>query len=201
MSVRSAFIVVALASAMTLSSAFQMRPNNRQAMSSLSIIRAAPDPDQPSAQTGGREFWINQQALLEDLGAIADKSQRKEDKQTFAKRRLGLVSDTAYFIVLIFAALWSVSDSPLTPISYVFGSIFGLAYSFGLGKYVETIGGSAFEEGAIEGAGVGQARFAFLIALFIIVGRVPALQEIPAIAGFFTYQLGSLSQGLKEIND
>jgi hypothetical protein len=102
---------------------------------------------------------------------------------------------------LIFAALWSVSDSPLTPVSYVFGSIFGLAYSFGLGKFVETIGGSAFEDGAVEGAGVGQARFAFLIALFIIAGRVPALQEIPAIAGFFTYQLGSLSQGLKEIND
>jgi hypothetical protein len=126
---------------------------------------------------------------------------RRESNEIFARRRIGLVSDTAYFIVLIFAALWSLCDSPLTPISYVFGSIFGLAYSYGLGKYVETIGGSAFEDGAIEGAGVGQARFAFLIALFIIVGKVPALQEIPAIAGFFTYQLGSLSQGLKEIND
>lgn len=48
--------------------------------------------------------------------------------------------------------------------------------------------------------GVGSARFAFLIALFIFVGkfRSEGLQEIPAIMGFFTYQISSLSQGLKD---
>jgi hypothetical protein len=56
---------------------------------------------------------------------------------------------------------------------------------------------------ALQGAGVGQARFAFLILLFIFVGKFRSfgLLEIPSIMGFFTYQLASLSQGLREIND
>lgn len=71
------------------------------------------------------------------------------------------------------------------------------------GKYVETIGGSTADPEAVQGAGVGQARFAFLILLFVLVGkfRGEGLLEIPAISGFFTYQLASLRQGLKEYND
>ena len=89
------------------------------------------------------------------------------------------------------------------PLSYLFGSTFGLAYAYGLGKYVETIGGSVDDVESVQGAGVGQARFAFLILLFIFVGKLRAygLLEIPAIMGFFTYQLASLSQGLREIDD
>jgi len=77
----------------------------------------------------------------------------------------------------------------------------GTAYSYGLGKYV--VGGSASDMDSVEGAGVGQARFAFLILLFVIVGkfRSQGLLEIPSIAGFFTYQLASLNQGLKQIDD
>jgi hypothetical protein len=68
---------------------------------------------------------------------------------------------------------------------------------------VETIGGSVDDVDAVKGAGVGEARFAFLILLFIVVGkfRAQGLEPLPSIAGFFTYQLASLSQGLKEIND
>ena len=79
----------------------------------------------------------------------------------------------------------------------------GTLYSYGLGKYVETLGGSAEDTDAVQGAGVGQARFAFLILLIVIVGkfRSQGLLEIPSIAGFFTYQIASLSQGLREIND
>ena len=79
----------------------------------------------------------------------------------------------------------------------------GVAYSYGLGRYVENVGASFDDEGATAGAGVGEARFAFLILLIIFVGkfRSAGLLEIPSIAGFFTYQLGSLSQGLKEYND
>jgi hypothetical protein len=40
-------------------------------------MRAAPDPSQKSIESGGREFWIKQQALLEDLGEAADKSLRQ----------------------------------------------------------------------------------------------------------------------------
>ena len=118
-------------------------------------------------------------------------------KEKFAKRRLGLISDSAYFTVMIFCALWTVYANPFTPLSYLLGSVFGIAYSYGLGKFVETIGGSAEDAGDVQGAGVGQARFAFLILLFVVVGRFRSagLQEIPAILGFFTYQLASLSQG------
>ena len=73
-------------------------------------------------------------------------------------------------------------------------------YAYGLGKYVEVVGGTIDDARAVEGAGVGQARFAFLILLFVFVGKYRSygLQEIPSIAGFFTYQLATLSQGLKE---
>jgi len=79
----------------------------------------------------------------------------------------------------------------------------GLAYTYGLGKYVETIGGVATEADAVRGAGVGQARFAFLIILFILVGkfRSSGLMEVPTILGFFTYQIGSLLQGLRATDD
>ena len=73
-----------------------------------------------------------------------------------------------------------------------------------MGKYVESIGGSVDDpELGAEGAGVGQARFAFLILLFVVVGkfREQGLLEIPSILGFFTYQLASLGQGLREIDD
>lgn len=56
---------------------------------------------------------------------------------------------------------------------------------------------------SLKGAGLGEARFAFLIILFIFVGkfRDQGLLEIPSITGFFTYQLASLVQGLREITD
>jgi hypothetical protein len=117
--------------------------------------------------------------------------------EKFAKRRNALTADTAYFTAIIFCILWGVTSTPFAPISYAFGALFGLAYSYGLGKYVETLGGSAEDAGSVQGAGVGQARFAFLILLFVIVGkfRTQGLQELPSILGFFTYQLASLNQG------
>lgn len=72
-----------------------------------------------------------------------------------------------------------------------------------MGKSVEALGGSAYDAEDVKGSGVGSARFAFLIVLFIFVGkfRTVGLQEIPAIMGFFTYQLSTLSQGLKDAYD
>jgi hypothetical protein len=82
------------------------------------------------------------------------------------------------------------------------GAILGTAYTYGLGKFVESIGGSAYDAEDVKGSGVGSARFAFLIVLFIFVGkfRSEGLQEIPSIMGFFTYQISTLSQGLKDAN-
>lgn len=127
--------------------------------------------------------------------------------EKFANRRLALVSETFFVSMLVFSIFWFFSPSVAFPASYLFGSLLGTAYSFGLGKYVETIGGSNIEdlsspEGG-AGAGVGQARFAFLILLFIFIGKFQSqgLMPIPSIAGFFTYQLAALTYGLREIDD
>ena len=149
------------------------------------------------------EFWKAQAALAESMTETVDKSAKEETREQFARRRLALVNETLLFSTLIFSLIWLVGSNPFTAISYAFGAALGTAYSYGLGKYVETIGGSADDAEDLQGAGVGQARFAFLILLFVFVGkfRSAGLQEIPSIMGFFTYQIASLSQGLKEYDD
>eukprot|EP01082_Thalassiosira_pseudonana_P009425 g8211.t1 g8211 contig29:13414-14255(+) len=149
-------------------------------------------------------FWAKQQALAAEMAAQADSGVKRENKEKFAKRRLALTSDTLYFSLLISCLLWLFSSNPFVTISYLFGATSGTAYAYGLGKYVETIGGSIDdieEEGQVLVLVL--ARFAFLILLFVVVGkfRDQGLLEIPSIMGFFTYQLASLGQGLREIDD
>lgn len=147
-------------------------------------------------------FWAKQRALAAEMSAKTDAVLKREMQEKFAMRRLALTSDTFYFSILIGCFLWLVSPNPFVTISYLFGALSGTAYSYGLGKYVESIGGS-IDDTDVEGAGVGQARFAFLILLFVVVGkfRSEGLLELPSIMGFFTYQLASLSQGLRDIDD
>eukprot|EP00586_Coscinodiscus_wailesii_P015282 CAMPEP_0172515414 /NCGR_PEP_ID=MMETSP1066-20121228/267810_1 /TAXON_ID=671091 /ORGANISM="Coscinodiscus wailesii, Strain CCMP2513" /LENGTH=234 /DNA_ID=CAMNT_0013296465 /DNA_START=181 /DNA_END=882 /DNA_ORIENTATION=+ len=169
-----------------------------------SVVTAVTPKDDDSATTttaANVDFWTKQQELanaMKDVSERQERSAKEEQKAKYSQRLLGLVGDTFFYAVMIFSALW-LFTGPLTPISYLFGAIFGTAYSYGLGKYVETLGGSVDDAGAVGGAGVGQARFAFLILLFVVVGkfRGQGVQEIPAIMGFFTYQLASLGQGLR----
>lgn len=154
-------------------------------------------------QVGDKDFWMRQKELIQEMKDTSDSNLRAEMREKFAQRRLALVGDTAYIGFFIFCALWTFSANPFVAISYVFGSTMGLAYAYGLGRYVENLGGSIDDTGTAQGAGVGEARFAFLILLIIFVGkfRSVGLMEIPSIAGFFTYQLASLRQGLREYND
>lgn len=147
-------------------------------------------------------FWAKQKALAAQMTSKVESGVKQERADKFAERRMALTSDTFYFSILIGTALWIIFPNPFVTISYLFGALLGTAYSYGLGKYVETIGGS-IDDVDIEGAGVGQARFAFLILLVVVVGkfRSQGLLEIPSITGFFTYQLASLGQGLREIDD
>eukprot|EP00970_Alexandrium_tamarense_P000355 scaffold41_cov177-Alexandrium_tamarense.AAC.1 len=158
-------------------------------------------------------FWAKQQALAAEMAAQADsvlffqlftehtnhtqqqhhplhtpRDNNRENKEKFAKRRLALTSDTLYFSLLISCLLWLFSSNPFVTISYLFGATSGTAYAYGLGKYVETIGGS-IDDIEEEGAGA--------VGKF----RDQGLLEIPSIMGFFTYQLASLGQGLREIDD
>ena len=167
------------------------------------ISRLSALADDQNENDGSSDIWSQQKQLLSDFNAQQASSLKAEQSAKFQKRQLALVGDTAFFSAMIFCALWLVCDNPFVSISYSLGAILGLAYSYGLGKYVETIGASIDDEGIGQGAGIGNARFAFLILLFIFVGKFKSvgLLEIPAIMGFFTYQIGSLSQGLREIND
>jgi hypothetical protein len=149
---------------------------------------------------GEEDFWKQQRELMNEMTDRTERSLRKEQLDTFGKVQGKLIEETAFVTVLIFSSLWLACDNPFVPFSYAFGAVFGLAYAYGLGKYVETLGGTVDDASTVQGAGVGQARFAFLILLFIFVGklRVYGLIEIPAISGFFTYQIASLFQGLRE---
>lgn len=146
------------------------------------------------------DFWQQQRELMNDLSDTNEKSLKEENQKSFAKIQTDLIIESLFITTIIFSLLWLACDNPFVPLSYAFGSAFGTAYAYGLGKYVESVGGTIDDAAAVEGAGVGQARFAFLIMLFIFVGKFRSygLLEIPSIMGFFTYQLASLSQGLKE---
>lgn len=152
---------------------------------------------------GNDDFWTQQKELAEEMTNQENKSLREQQMKKYEERAQGLVGDTFFLSLMVFPLLWLCFDNPLFSASYLLGASFGLAYVYGLGKYVASLGGSVDDASAIQGAGVGQARFAFLILLFIFVGKFRSygLVEIPCIAGFFTYQLASLTQGLKEIND
>mmetsp|Transcript_4676 Transcript_4676/g.6643 ORF Transcript_4676/g.6643 Transcript_4676/m.6643 type:complete len:226 (+) Transcript_4676:93-770(+) len=147
-------------------------------------------------------FWEMQKELAVSMSESTEASRRREENAKYDKKVVALVTETFYFSVIISSVLWLIASNPFTPISYLLGGVLGTAYSYGLGKYVQTFGGSVMEPEDIKGAGVGSARFAFLILLFIFVGkfRSQGLQEIPAVFGFFTYQIASLSQGLKKVD-
>lgn len=151
----------------------------------------------------GNDFWEGQQKIMEAMASSIDEDSPSQDDGTFDERRNAMLGDTVLFTILISSLLWIFSPNPFVAVSFVCGSSFGLAYSYGLGKYVGSLGGSAMDSEAVRGAGVGQARFAFLILLFIFVGKFRSFGflEIPSIAGFFSYQLASLSQGLRDLSD
>jgi hypothetical protein len=194
----------------TLTTKSQRRHLSGEFWSRNVVVRSSENPNQDvldklESVAKKESFWNSQQKLATALSAQTKLSLRQEQSAKFERRRLALVVDTAYIAWFIFCACWMIFPSPMTAISYSFGATMGIAYTYGLGKSVEVIGKSIDDVGATQGAGVGEARFAFLILLFLFVGKFRGgeygLQEIPSIAGFFTYQIASLNQGLREIND
>lgn len=64
------------------------------------------------------------------------------------------MSETFYFSVMFFSAIWLVAPNPFTAISYLLGALLGTAYCYGLGKYVQTLGGSAYDAEDVKGSGM-----------------------------------------------
>lgn len=154
--------------------------------------------DKNNEEGDGSVFLENQKKLITEF---TDREEVVQNiKKKYSKKASALVFETAYFSTLIFSLLWLLSPTFFTPLSYLLGATLGTFYCFGLTKYVSTLGGTIDDFVDAEGSGVGSARFAFLILLVVLVGkgRVSGLQEIPSIGGFFTYQIASLSQGLRD---
>lgn len=153
------------------------------------------------------DIWKQQKELMNQMKDKENKTAKNLANEKYSQRAIGLVNDSIFISFLIFAILWTIQSNPFIPISYLLGTSCGIAYTYGLSKYVETIGQSVDDvlnnEGGSSGAGFGAARFAFLLILFVLVNKYRSygLLEIPSIFGFFTYQIASLSQGLREIND
>merc|ERR1719356_860471 len=196
-----------------LLSSFNSQYKRKRRKRILTVRSSSTRKDGMDTDAQEKAFWANQKAIAAQFEAKADESLRKENQEKFAKRRQELTSDTVYFSILIASALWVCFPDPFVTLSYLFGALLGTAYSFGLGKYVESIGteelkqvgtySSSIDQEVELGAGTGQARFAFLILLMLFIGKYRSswLLEIPSITGFFTYQLASLAQGLREIDD
>ena len=106
-------------------------------------------------------FWQQQRDLMKEMTESNEQSLKVEQGRQFDTVQNGLIVETGFFAALVFALLWLACDNPFVPLSYVFGATFGVAYTYGLGKYVSTIGGTIDDESVLQGAGVGQARFAF----------------------------------------
>tara|TARA_B110000305_G_C19193732_1_gene517839 strand:+ start:161 stop:721 length:561 start_codon:yes stop_codon:yes gene_type:complete len=147
-------------------------------------------------------FWSDQGKLLSTL-----KTQSKQDStNNFTKRRMNLVSDNLLISTIIFSLLWFVCPLANTPFSYLLGSSLGTAYSYALGKQVATIGASEIDMETVSDGATGTARFAFLIVLFILLGKFGIskegfLEPIPAIGGFFTYFISALVQSAKDYDE
>ncbi len=153
----------------------------------------------------------NQRPIIYYIIILPKNNDNRQQTQAFQKRRLALVSDTIFFSVLIFSILWFVSETPQTALSYLFGASLSIAYSYGLGKYVESLGKGGKGDVVVvqqpqqpTTGDFGQARFVLIIILLAALAKFrgqTGLQEIPTIAGFFTYQLASLNQGMKDLDD
>jgi hypothetical protein len=133
----------------------------------------------------GMNFGRKQRALLNEMTDRTEKSLRAEQLEKFRHTQGKLVAETAFVSALLFVLLWLACDNPFVPFPTYW-------IHFGMGKYIEMLGGKAKDASAVRG----QAHFTFLIHLSVLVGklRVHGLIEIPSILGFFTYQIASLTQ-------
>ena len=96
--------------------------------------------DDPTLQETDKAFWMQQKQLVQDLSDVSNKSLRAKQKEQFAKRRIALVGDTAFLSFFVFCGLWSAFENPLVALSYILGATLGLAYAYGLGECVASVG-------------------------------------------------------------
>ena len=180
------------------------------------MVMAAVDDDSPedSSEDMAAEFErlaaiqragkSDKDALAEEYRqALRDSRQRQADAE-FAKmqaireasadefnaERNELIADHAFLSLLGACLVWAVGDVFAT-FSYAVGAVLGGMYLVLLAKFVANLE---------SGGGDSQGRFAIVFLLILLGGKnKEVLSIIPLVAGFFTYQLAALAQGLKSL--
>ena len=124
---------------------------------------------------------------------------KRREQAKFERRRNEVVGDHLFLGSLLIAAGWHFLPVKALE-SYGVGVLFGGAYLYLLGRYVGSLG-EATLDGAKEG-GIGQARFAVVGLLIAIAGKQREyLDFIPLLLGFFSYQLATLLQATRPVDD
>ena len=170
------------------------------AASSAFIIPLRPPSPIPlrSSSPPDNDPFASQRSLLQQITS----SQTSKADAAFKKRSSGLITDTVFYSTIIFSLLWFFTTNPLVPLSYLLGATSGTFYTYALGKQVSTVGKSEFNVETVSDGATGQARFAFLLILFILISRFNnVILPVPAIGGFFTYFVAALSQSFVIYDD
>lgn len=88
----------------------------------------------------------------------------RSEKQKYNESVNALVFETFYFGIMFFSAIWYLAPNPFTAISYFLGALLGSAYCYGLGKYVSTLGGSAYNPEDVKGSGQNNLYLVILLS-------------------------------------
>jgi len=156
--------------------------------------------------------------MLQSLATAArqDKLRREKGVRSVGDAQYDLqtnyvITSTFTITSLIFSLLYALT-TPTLSLSYLLGGACGFAYIVSLSKFVNTIGASAIDElgelnpQAVSDAGGGAARFAYLGVLFVLIkiggggfDGSGIFTLIPAIAGFFTYQISTVLEGQRKL--
>lgn len=146
---------------------------------------------EPEISSGLDELFAAQRAKDDDGLAAAQ-------LDLFRRSRNQLVGDHAFVSAGVAALVWrfgSLSNAE----SYVLGAAFGGAYLVLLSRYVESVGKFGIEQ--MQSGGVGQARFAIVFLLVLLAGKNRQyLDFLPLLGGFFTYQLASILQAARPVD-
>ncbi|GMI19248.1 hypothetical protein TeGR_g4323 [Tetraparma gracilis] len=167
-------------------------------------LRAAPSPPPvrvpppPDSDKPDSDKWASQKALLASFAGspppvrVPPPPPSTPPPSTYALRASYLLSTTCSLSLLLSSLLYFLTSPPPT-LSFSLGCSLGVAYVLSLSKFVSALGGTLGEASPSD-AGAGAARFAFLGLLFVAI-KALGVEPVPAVAGFFVYQLASVVEG------
>lgn len=124
---------------------------------------------------------------------------KRRNDAKYERRRNEVVGDHLFLGGLTLAVLWHFL--PLKALeSYGLGVLFGGAYLYLLARYVGSIGTGTLD--AAKEGGIGQARFAVVGLLIAVASKQREyLDFIPLLTGFFSYQLATLLQAVRPVDE